>query len=124
MAILHDITTEEDIKLMVDRFYDKVNEDAELSYIFNHFAKVDWETHLPKMYSFWKKLLFAKGDYKGNPFQAHIPLPVSAVHFEKWVALFVENMDELFAGEIAENTKLRAKSIAHVFQSKLEYFNK
>ncbi len=116
-----DIRTEQDIELMVNSFYDKVNQDALLSYVFNDFSKVDWDTHLPKMYRFWNTLIFGAQSYKGNPFAMHIPLPVEAKHFERWIALFDKNMDELFAGEVAEETKLRAKSIAHVFQSKLAY---
>ena len=118
-----DLLTESDIKLMVDTFYEKVNKDDILSYVFNDFAKVNWESHLPKMYGFWNKVLFAKGDYKGNPFQKHIPLPVKKEHFDRWIALFEENMDEHFTGEIAEDAKLRAKSIAHIFHSKLSFIH-
>lgn len=115
----HDITNLDDIKLMVDSIYDKVNADVLLSPIFNDFAKVNWEAHLPKMYAFWNKVLFAKGDYKGNPFEKHIPLPVASQDFSRWVEIFILNMDELFVGEMAESTKLRARSIAHIFESKL-----
>ncbi len=119
-----DIETKKDIKLMVDSFYDKVNANKVLSPVFNDFAKVDWDSHLPKMYEFWSKIIFAKGDYNGNPFQAHVSLPVDAKHFAQWVELFVENMDELFEGDVAESTKTRARSIAHVFESKLAFMNK
>jgi len=118
-----DITSEEDVVLMVNSFYDKVNEDDFLSYVFNDFSKVDWTTHLPKMYRFWNTLIFSHQSYKGNPFAAHLSLPVNKTHFDRWVQLFEENIDEHFEGEVAEHTKLRAKSIAHIFQSKLEFIN-
>ena len=118
---MKDITSEEDIKKMVDTFYEKVNLDPMLSYVFNDFTKIDWDKHLPIMYRFWNTLLLGKQDYKGSPFDKHIPLPIGAEHFQKWVALFKENIDEHFSGEIAEQSKLRAMSIAHVFQSKLEF---
>lgn len=118
-----DIKTEEDVKRMVDTFYDRINADPLLSPIFNGFAKVNWKAHLPKMYAFWNSVLFAKGDYKGNPFARHIPLPVDHQHFERWVKIFDQNMDDLFEGEVAESTKIRAKSIAHIFQSKLKFIN-
>ena len=117
--IKNDIQTEEDIKLMVDTFYDKVNADSILSPVFNEFAKVDWDSHLPRMYSFWNKMLFAKGDFEGNPFQKHIPLPVTPEHFERWISIFTQNIDEHFIGDMAEEVKLRAKSIAYAFKSKL-----
>ena len=116
-----DLRNEGDIKLMVDTFYDKVNRDESLSYVFNDFAKVDWESHLPRMYAFWSNVLFATGTYRGNPFQKHIPLPVDKTHFDQWIKLFIENMDEHFEGEIAERAKLRAESIAHIFQTKLSH---
>lgn len=118
-----DIKNEEDIVLMVNSFYDKVNNNELLSYVFNDFAKLDWDAHLPIMYRFWNTLIFGTQTYKGNPFAKHVPLPVKPEHFTQWIALFDENMDELFSGDVAESTKLRAKSIAHVFQSKLDYLN-
>lgn len=119
----HDIQTEKDIELMVNTFYEKVNQDELLSYVFNDFSKVDWNTHLPTMYRFWNTLIFAKKSYKGTPFHKHIPLPVEKKHFNRWIQLFEENIDNHFKGEVAENTKLRARSIAHIFQSKLEFIN-
>lgn len=118
-----DIRTEEDIILMVNSFYEKVNQDSLLSYVFNDFAQVDWNSHLPKMYSFWNTLIFAKQSYKGNPFAAHIPLPIKAEHFDKWIQLFNQNIDEHFVGEVAEQTKQRAFSIATIFQSKMLFEN-
>ncbi|OIQ18093.1 MAG: sec-independent protein translocase TatC [Flavobacterium sp. MedPE-SWcel] len=119
----HDIETEGDVKLMVDSFYDKVNKDELLSYVFNDFSKVDWETHLPKMYSFWNTLIFGKQSYKGFPFGVHTTLPIHKTHFDRWVQLFDENIDDLFEGEVAIATKQRAKSIASTFQAKLEFIN-
>jgi hemoglobin len=118
-----DIQTEADVVLMVQSFYEKVNQDDLLAYVFNDFAAVDWETHLPKMYRFWNTLIFGKATYKGNPFASHIPLPIEKTHFQRWITLFDENIDDLFCGEVAEHTKQRAKSIAHIFESKLAFMN-
>lgn len=120
MVIKLDITTEQDIQLMVDTFYQKVNNDIILSYVFNDFSKVDWDNHLPKMYAFWSTLIFGSQSYKGSPFLSHIDLPINKDHFEHWLSLFYETLDELFEGEIADKTKLRATAIAQVFQTKLE----
>ncbi len=119
----HDISSANDVKNMVDSFYAKVNQDELLSYVFNDFSQVDWAAHLPKMYDFWTTLIFGEAVYKGNPFAAHINLPVNKKHFDRWLMLFDENMDELFAGQTAEHTKQRAKSIAQIFQNKLAFIN-
>ena len=116
-----DIGTKDDVKLMVDTFYEKVNNDDLLSSVFNDHSKVDWDIHLPKMYDFWNTLLFANGNYKGSPFAKHLELPVDSSHFKHWIDIFCKNIDEHFVGEVADQTKLRAKSIAWTFESKLEH---
>ena len=44
-----DIVAIEDIKLMVDSFYGKIQEDAILSFIFNNRIGDRWSEHLEKM---------------------------------------------------------------------------
>lgn len=105
---------------MVDTFYARVNKDELLSPIFNDFAGVDWDSHLPRMYSFWESVLFAKEGFKGRPFQKHIPLLISGQHFDRWLLLFTTNLNEHFEGPVTENAKLRANSIAGIFQNKLK----
>ena len=119
-----EITTVQDIELMVNRFYDKVNQDELLSPVFNEFAKVDWEHHLPTMYGFWSKILLGTGEYTGSPFPKHSPLPINKSHFDRWLLLFEENLKELFEGELADEALLRAKTIGLTFNAKLEYLNK
>jgi len=114
-----DIKNIEDIILLVDRFYEKVNRDRLLSPIFNEFAKVNWEEHLPVMYSFWSAVLFDTNTYKGQPFTSHIELPVTTEHFHRWLELFKKTVDENFNGTKAEEAKERADSIAQIFQTKL-----
>lgn len=119
-----DIQSKDDIKLMVDTFYDKVNNDEMLSNIFNDFAKVDWDKHLQIMYNFWNTLIFGGRAYKGSPFDKHVPLPVDKQHFDRWIELFNANLDEHFSGETTESIKTRAKTIALTFQYKLESLKK
>jgi len=40
-------------------------------------------------------------------------------HFQKWLLLFTETVDQLFEGEKAELAKQRATSIATVMQIKM-----
>ena len=116
---LLDIATEADVRLLVDSFYAKVNQDALLDPVFNGFAQVDWPHHLPNMYDFWSGLLLGTSRYRGRPFPKHIPLPINATHFQRWVALFLATVDELFAGPTAEQAKLRGQSIAQLFEVRL-----
>jgi hemoglobin len=124
---LTDICVAEDVKKLVDSFYQKVKADGLIGDIFNHVAEVDWEHHLPKMYSFWESILLSIEGYKGNPMQKHLQLnqkiPLTATHFDRWIALFEQTVDENFVGANANEAKLRAKSIAMVWQIKLNHIN-
>ena len=115
-----DIQTEADVKTLVDTFYDKVNADELLAPVFNDFAHVDWPAHLPRMYDFWSGLLLHTSRYRGQPFLKHLPLPIAGPHFQRWLGLFTLTVDELFAGPVASEAKLRAQNIAHVFESRLQ----
>lgn len=114
-----DIENIDDIIVLVDRFYDKVNADPLLSPVFNEIAKVNWEEHLPVMYSFWSAVLFDTNTYKGQPFTSHIDLPIDTEHFQRWLELFKQTVDENFEGEKAREAKEKAESIAMIFQTKL-----
>lgn len=118
-----DITGREEIKLLVDSFYEKVRRDEEIGFLFNDVAKVNWQHHLPRMYDFWENIIFQTGGFTGNPMIAHATLhkksPLTAAHFGQWQKLFVATVDELFEGDNAELTKQRAISIATVMQLKI-----
>jgi hemoglobin len=111
-----DILTRQDIEKLVDRFYDKVREDALLGPVFAH---LDWPKHLPVMYQFWSSMILGEQSYRGNPFQKHVSLPITAGHFAQWLALFTATVDEIFSGEKAEEIKQRAQSIAALFQHRM-----
>jgi len=52
-----DIENRTDIEQLVRSFYDKVNTDDTIGYIFNDIAKVNWEKHFPVMFDFWENVL-------------------------------------------------------------------
>lgn len=115
-----DIENREDIILLVNTFYDKVKPDETIGYFFNRVVDVDWEKHLPVMYNFWENIIFHTGGYSGNPMKLHMDLHQKSAmkkeHFNRWIHLFNETVDELFEGEKAEQAKQRALSIATVMQ--------
>ncbi|MBX2963889.1 MAG: group III truncated hemoglobin [Cyclobacteriaceae bacterium] len=110
-----DITTRDDVKLLVDRFYEKVNQDELLAPVFSH---VDWPNHLPIMYDFWASIVLGEMSYNGNPFAKHIHLNINKEHFTRWLELFTKTVDVHFEGYNATQVKTRALSIADLFQYK------
>ncbi len=119
----NDIKDRKDIELLVFSFYEKVKNDAIIGYFFTDVMHVNWEAHLPTMYDFWENILFHTGNYSGNPMLTHKNInqksAITAEHFQHWITLFYETMNELFEGEKTEQAKQRALSIATVMQIKI-----
>ena len=119
-----DILDIDDIKLVVDSFYDKVKVDHLLGPVFNERIQNRWPEHLEKMYRFWQTVLLGDHTYFGSPFPPHAQLPVNHEHFVKWMELFTSTVDDLFTGEKAAEAKWRAAKMAEMFEMKLEHFRK
>lgn len=119
-----DILKRTDIELLVNSFYGKVRSNSVLGHIFDQVEQVDWESHLPIMYSFWASLLLGERSYMGNPMHAHVELSkrtsITYVEFSEWTFLFTQTVNELFEGEKAEEAKKRAIDIARLMLHKIE----
>ena len=117
-----DITNSSDVKLLVDTFYEQVMVDDVIGHFFTEIAKINLETHMPIMYSFWENVLFYTGEYKRNPMIKHVDLnrksPLSQEHFDHRLILWVSTEDNLFIGEKADEAKAKASQIA-----KMMFFN-
>jgi len=119
LVTMGDITTEADVKRVVDEFYGAIRRDELLNPIFSDVAQVDWAHHLPKMYAFWNQIVLGIIGYTGAPFPPHTKLPVRQEHFTRWVELFHRTVDADFAGPGAKRAKDAAASIAHTFAMRL-----
>lgn len=117
-----DISTLDDIRLLVNTFYEKVQNDDLIGPIFNEKMIGRWPEHLEKMYRFWQTLLLEEHTYSGSPFPPHKHLPVNQSHFDRWMEIFTKTVDSLFVGELAEEAKIRAANMAYMFNYKIEYF--
>ena len=111
-----EISTPKDVDRLVRAFYGKVLRDELLA---PHFVGIDLEHHLPRIAAFWALILVDQEGYKGNVFDKHAHLDINNSHFDRWVALFSQTVDELFIGEKAELAKQRAKLLQYTFVSKL-----
>ncbi len=117
-----DISTLDDIRLLVNTFYEKVQNDDLIGPIFNEKMIGRWPEHLEKMYRFWQTLLLEEHTYSGSPFPPHKHLPVNQSHFDRWMEIFTQTVDSLFVGKLAEEAKIRAANMAYMFNYKIEYF--
>ena len=120
---MNDITNREDLTQLMESFYHKALQDDVIGHFFNEVAPLQMETHIPLIVDFWETIVFDKAKYSGNVLGVHEHLhQLSAFkeeHFNRWVALFKETVNELFFGEKAEMIKQRGESIATVMKIKL-----
>jgi hemoglobin len=115
-----DIKNLEDIKIIINTFYDEVRRHPLLAPVFaSRITDEQWPAHLERMYAFWNAILFSETGFQGNPMQKHITLPINENHFHEWLSLFRKTVDESFAGTKAEEAKQRAMSIAQIMNLKL-----
>ncbi len=119
-----DIHSRKDIELLMEKFYDKVKKDDTIGPIFNDVAKVDWSHHIPIICDFWETLLLDAASYRKNVMEVHFNLnrkiALEDKHFEVWLELFTDTVDEYFTGEKATQAKKKAKSIADLMKFKIK----
>lgn len=117
-----DIQNLEDIKILVNEFYDSIRKDELLGPIFNSIIKNRWSEHLEKMYRFWQTVLLEEHTYYGSPFPPHAQMPIEKLHFDQWIKLFSNTVDNYFQGEKADKAKWQGSRMANMFLFKIEYY--
>ncbi|WP_332658951.1 group III truncated hemoglobin [Brevundimonas sp.] len=99
------------ISRLVDAFYDRVRRDPLIGPVFD--ARIsDWGPHLEQMKLFWSSVALMSGVYHGRPMPKHLPLPVDARHFDRWLELFEATAAEICPPAAAAHFTERARRIA------------
>jgi hemoglobin len=119
-----DISTREDCERLVRAFYGRALTDEVIGWLFTDVAKLDLEAHVPRITAFWETVLLGAQSYTGGAFRPHALLHRKAGlrggHFTRWLALWGQTVDELFAGPTAELAKAHAQRVAAAFHERLE----
>jgi hemoglobin len=103
--------TEAMIEHLVHEFYAKVRADEMLAPVFA--ARIhNWEPLLAQMCAFWSSVALMTGRYHGTPMVKHMPLPVDADHFDRWLDLFEQTAREVCPPEAEAHFVERARRIA------------
>lgn len=120
---MNDIENRDDLETLLSKFYTTLLCDNSINYFFTDIAKINLESHLPKIIDFWNLSLFGKGDYSNNVMKIHLDLnekeKFTEKHFNSWLNTFYETVDANFCGKNSEIIKTKALSIATVMQIKM-----
>ena len=117
----HQTITRENIRIMVDRFYSKILKDELLADFFidklgDEMITDEWQTHLNLLTDFWASITLGDSAYSGQPLKPHIDMEgLKRETFERWLELFFETVDRLYAKEAADTFKTRSEMIANNF---------
>ena len=106
------------------RFYSRALVDPLIGWIFVDVAKLDLEAHVPKVASFWETVLLGGRSYGGGAFAPHAAVHARArlrkAHFDRWLVLWSESVDDGYTGPTAEQAKAHAQRVARAFHNRLE----
>lgn len=114
-----DLADRYDIEKLVRNFYRQAAMDDVLGPVFQA-AHVNWQAHVETLIDFWSWQLLGETGYDGQTLRAHESVhertPLSDVHYQRWVELFCDTVDESFEGPLAEVAKGRGRKMAAAMQ--------
>ena len=111
------------VDVMVDRFYDRIQQDELLGPVFARHIDA-WPPHLAHMKRFWRSVLFSTGEFRGNPMMKHLMIQgLTPEMFAHWLSLFRETLLEIGDENAAELVHSRARMIAGSFMAAIQAQN-
>ena len=115
--------SEEALGQLVQRFYARVRQDPLIGPVFND-AISDWPEHLQKLQAFWSSVMLTSGRYKGRPLPAHVKHAerIDAAAFRRWIALWRQTTDEMFAPSVAATLQEKAVRIGESLSLGMEFY--
>ena len=123
MSPKNDISSRQDIEIFIRAFYDKVIKDPTIGIIFTELVHINWDHHISLINDFWETILLDNPVYKNNAMDVHYKLhamyPLGKHHFDAWLNLFNQTLDEMYVGPITSLAKKRALSIARLMEFKM-----
>jgi len=102
-------------------FYEKAIKDQELGPFFineigDDITDEDWTDHIELLADFWLAKLLGEDTYYGNFVGAHVKMPpIKRESFARWLELFSQTADEVYAPDTAELFKIKAIALVKEF---------
>jgi len=102
-------------------FYEKAIKDQDLGPFFineigDDISDEDWTHHIELLADFWLAKLLGEDTYYGNFVGAHVKMPhIKRENFARWLELFSQTADEVYAPDTAELFKKKAIELVKEF---------
>jgi hemoglobin len=124
--VLESSINEENIAILVRKFYPEVLKDTLLAPFFIEKLGEDienkaWKEHLVLLTEFWKFVALGYENYEGNPLQPHFDIRgLSREAFGRWLEIFFTTLDSMYSEQACDYFKEKSQGIADNFMRKLE----
>lgn len=115
---MREITSVNDIRLMVDAFYERAGNDELLRPIFMNIK--DSVPYKELLYQYWESEILSQHNEVRALLPEHISRMTSTRQFIRWLELFLHTIDSLYAGPVADKAKVILIRKSEEFQMKLE----
>ena len=110
-----DLATDDDLELLVRRFYASARADGVLGPVFAA-AELDWDAHVDRVTAFWSWQLLGGRRYEGRPLRSHRrvhdEVPFTEAHYQRWLELFDATVRASWSGPVADLAVERAERMA------------
>ena len=98
------------LETLVRAFYARARTDSVIGHLFD--GVEDWEKHIRQITTFWSSVALMSGRYHGQPLPVHAKLPLESRHFERWLLLFQQTLDEVCSEAAKPYLMEKARRIA------------
>ncbi|RCS27678.1 group III truncated hemoglobin [Polaribacter sp. WD7] len=122
-----DISSREDIKFIITKFYNELLGDPKMFPFFkNIVADNHLQSHIEVITNFWSDILLDTAVYSNNVMKKHLDQNAftrfKKQHFTIWISYLFATIDNYFEGQKCNLMKNRATSIATVMQLKMNVY--
>ena len=109
-----EVQSRDDIKLIVQSFYDAIKKNELLGPVFTGaIPENEWMSHIEKLTDVWDSAVFGSMTFKGNPSMTHAKLDksnkhgITQDHFAVWLENWNATLDASWEGSKVEEMKIR-----------------
>ncbi len=109
------------VAAVVSAFYARARRDEVIGPVFNRVIPDErWPEHIQTITDFWSSMLLGTGRYSGRPMPKHLAISeLNDAHFQRWLTLFRETVEELCPPHIAALFVDRAERIGYSFRIRI-----
>lgn len=122
-TLTRDLADRADIHALLSKFYGRVLDDDLLAKPFTEVRAKGLDSHLPVMCDFWETMLLQARLYQRSALEVHRVVhhnhPLDHRHFLRWLTLWLDTVDVMFSGPVAEQAKTQGRRIAWAMHRRL-----